>query len=68
MSREKLISCNMAHRASFLCDNMLQVFESDLNTCNLVAQIHNVALKIVFCKQQTAKKNLLPSVFSCLLP
>ena len=47
------MSCNMAHRATFKgasrCGNMLQVYESDSKTCNIVARILHVALKIVSC-------------------
>jgi hypothetical protein len=46
----------MAHRATFnatfRCGNMLQVFESDSNTGNIVAWIYNVALKTVSWQNQ----------------
>jgi len=42
------MSCNMAHsvtfNVTFRCGNMLQVFESNSETCNIIARILHVAL------------------------
>ena len=35
---------------TFRRGNMLQVFESDSKTFNIVGRIYNIALKIVSCK------------------
>ena len=50
MMLHKSISCDMAHRtifnATFRCGNMLQVFESDSKSDNIVVVADNVALKL----------------------
>ena len=46
----KVASCNRVHRAifnaTFCCGNMLQVFESDSKTCNIVAPILLVLVRV----------------------
>ena len=46
----KVASCNRVHRAifnaTFCCGNMLQVFESDSKTCNIVALILLVLVRL----------------------
>lgn len=54
-------------KVAFCCGNMLQVFESDSKTCNIVARILLVALKsarVTFCcrllqEQSGVKSSLL---------
>ena len=46
----KVASCNRVHRAIFnaifCCGNMLQVFESDSKTCNVVARMLLVLVRV----------------------